>query len=132
MNPPQPYGRLSGEPILNAPRFTENRLSGGVAYGLALQGLKRSWLNTNLLPTPHAGLWSRLRRAASQWRGGEPRAAWGLDLGEGAFKALRLEILDGRVTATAFDYVEYPQPLSQPDADPDRLTRAALKKFLAR
>ena len=34
--------------------------------------------------------------------------------------------------ATAFDYVEHPKILSQPDADPDQLTREALDKFLSR
>ena len=37
-----------------------------------------------------------------------------------------------QVTATAFDYVEHPKILSQPDADPDQLTREALEKFLSR
>ena len=36
------------------------------------------------------------------------------------------------VVATAFDYVEHPKILSQPDADPDQLTREALDKFLSR
>src|ERR671936_2907657 len=56
----------------------------------------------------------------------------GIDLGQCALKALRLENLDGQVTATAFDYVEHPKILSQPDADPDQLTREALEKFLSR
>jgi type IV pilus assembly protein PilM len=58
---------------------------------------------------------------------------WGIDLGQCALKALRLEVQeDGQVTATAFDYVEHPKILSQPDADPDQLTREALEKFLSR
>src|SRR6202045_900016 len=57
---------------------------------------------------------------------------WGIDLGQCALKAIRLENVDGQVTATAFDYVEYPKILSQPDADPDQLTREALEKFLSR
>src|SRR2546425_10621709 len=57
---------------------------------------------------------------------------WGIDLGQCALKAIRLEEIDGQVTATAFDYVEYPKILSQPDADPDQLTREALAKFLSR
>ena len=36
------------------------------------------------------------------------------------------------MTATAFDYVEHPKILSQPDADPDQLIREALEKFLSR
>ena len=57
---------------------------------------------------------------------------WGIDLGQCGLKALRVEMIDGSVTATAFDYVEHPKILSQPDADPDQLTREALEKFLSR
>ncbi len=61
-----------------------------------------------------------------------PPGVWGIDLGQCALKALRLEMVDGVVTATAFDYIEHPKILSQPDADPDQLTREALEKFLSR
>jgi type IV pilus assembly protein PilM len=57
---------------------------------------------------------------------------WGIDLGQCALKAIRLQEIEGEVTATAFDYVEHPKILSQPDADPDQLTREALEKFLSR
>src|ERR1700757_2957010 len=57
---------------------------------------------------------------------------WGIDLGQCALKALRLDTVDGQATATAFDYVEHPKILSQPDADPDQLIREALEKFLSR
>jgi type IV pilus assembly protein PilM len=57
---------------------------------------------------------------------------WGIDLGQCALKAIRVENIEGQVTATAFDYVEHPKILSQPDADPDQLTREALEKFLSR
>src|SRR5437667_2095712 len=57
---------------------------------------------------------------------------WGIDLGQCALKAIRLEVADGAVKATAFDYIEHPKILSQPDADPDQLTREALEQFLSR
>jgi len=57
---------------------------------------------------------------------------WGIDLGQSALKAVRLEMRDGEVVATAFEYIEHPKILSQPDADPDELTREALKQFLSR
>src|SRR6516225_897735 len=57
---------------------------------------------------------------------------WGIDIGQCALKAIRLEIHEGQVAATAFDYVEHPRILSQPDADPDQLIREALEKFLSR
>src|SRR4051812_42679425 len=59
---------------------------------------------------------------------------WALDIGQAALKALKLvpgETAD-QVTAEAFDYVEYPKILSQPDADPDQLVREALETFLER
>ncbi len=57
---------------------------------------------------------------------------WGIDLGQCALKAIRLEMKEGQVVATAFDYIEHPKILSQPDADPDQLTREALEQFLSR
>ena len=57
---------------------------------------------------------------------------WGIDLGQCALKAIRLERGEEGLTATAFDYVEHPKILSQPDADPDQLIREALEKFLSR
>ncbi|MGL4421163.1 MAG: type IV pilus assembly protein PilM [Gemmataceae bacterium] len=62
----------------------------------------------------------------------KPTRVWGIDIGQCALKALRLEIVDGKPTATAYDYIEHPKILSQPDADPDALTREALDKFLSR
>ena len=52
---------------------------------------------------------------------------WALDVGQAALKALKLvpgETPD-LVIAEAFDYIEYPKILSQPDADPDQLVRGA-------
>src|SRR4029078_7670432 len=60
------------------------------------------------------------------------QGVWGIDVGQCALKALRLEVIDGTVTATAFDYVEHPKILSQPAADPDQLTRETLETFLSR
>ncbi len=62
----------------------------------------------------------------------KPIGVWGIDIGQCALKALRLEMIDGKPTATAFDYIEHAKILSQPDADPDALTREALEKFLSR
>ena len=62
------------------------------------------------------------------------QAVWALDIGQAALKALKLvpgETPD-QVVAEAFDYVEYPKILSQPDADPDQLVREALETFLER
>ena len=57
---------------------------------------------------------------------------WGIDLGQCALKAIRLQKVNDEIVATAFDYIEHPKILSQPDADPDQLTREALEQFLSR
>ena len=62
----------------------------------------------------------------------KPTGFWGIDIGQCALKAVRLELQGGKPVATAYDYIEHPKLLSQPDADPDALTREALEKFLAR
>ncbi len=59
-------------------------------------------------------------------------AVWGIDLGMCALKAIKLEVKGGQVVATAFEYIEHPKILSQPDADPDELVREALGQFLER
>ncbi len=57
---------------------------------------------------------------------------WGIDVGQCALKAIRLELKDGQVVATAFEYIEHPKILNQADADPDELTAEALGNFLER
>src|SRR5919108_414735 len=42
-----------------------------------------------------------------------PQGVWGIDVGQCALKALRLELIDGQVTATAFDYIEHPKIIRQ-------------------
>ncbi|HEX8202994.1 MAG TPA: type IV pilus assembly protein PilM, partial [Isosphaeraceae bacterium] len=44
------FGRLVGEEVTTAPQFQENLMSFAVAYGLAVQGLGRGGLQTNLIP----------------------------------------------------------------------------------
>ncbi|MCA9262463.1 MAG: pilus assembly protein PilM [Planctomycetales bacterium] len=59
---------------------------------------------------------------------------WGIDIGQSGLKALRATLAaDGEsIVAEAFDFIEYPKILSQPDAKPDELVRDALKNFLSR
>ncbi len=59
---------------------------------------------------------------------------WALDIGQAALKALKLVPGDDpeAFVAEAFDYVEHPKILSQPDADPETLIREALATFLDR
>ncbi len=59
---------------------------------------------------------------------------WGLDIGQCGLKALRGQLSsDGElIEVDSFDFIEYPQILSQPDANPTELVRDALKTFLSR
>jgi type IV pilus assembly protein PilM len=59
---------------------------------------------------------------------------WAIDVGQAALKALKLVPGESpeQAVAEAFDYVEYPKILSQPDADPEELVRDALTTFLGR
>ena len=62
------------------------------------------------------------------------QAVWALDIGQAALKALKLVpgATADQVVAEAFDFIEYPKILSQPDADPEQLVREALETFLER
>src|ERR1700719_2537555 len=62
------------------------------------------------------------------------QAVWALDIGQAALKALKLVPGETpeQAVAEAFDFIEYPKILSQPDADPDELVREALATFTDR
>jgi type IV pilus assembly protein PilM len=64
----------------------------------------------------------------------ESRAAWGIDIGQSALKAIKLRYSEttGQVIAAAFDYIQYPKILSQPDAVPEEIIREAMNTFLSR
>ena len=60
---------------------------------------------------------------------------WGIDIGKCGLKALRCRMsptAPGKLDAEAFDYIEYPMLLSQPEADAPELVRAALEEFTSR
>ncbi len=61
-------------------------------------------------------------------------AVWGIEIGQCALKAIKLRPAaeEGKVELVAFDVIEHPKILSQPDADPDELIAAALEKFTSR
>jgi type IV pilus assembly protein PilM len=62
-------------------------------------------------------------------------AAWGIDIGQCALKAMRCRAHDDskKVVADAFDYIEYPKILSQASGtDPADMVSDALKQFLSR
>lgn len=61
-------------------------------------------------------------------------AVWGVDIGNCSLKALRcyFDKDTGKLVADAFDFIEYPKILTQPDSDPEELVREALQQFLSR
>src|SRR6476620_10530976 len=62
-------------------------------------------------------------------------AVWGIDIGQCALKALRCrphEKDDNKMVVEAFDYIEYPKILTQPEANRDELIREALQQFVSR
>lgn len=60
------------------------------------------------------------------------KTVWGIDVGQCALKALKLQYRDGKLRALGFDVIEHAKILSQPDADEQALIRSALSKFLSR
>src|SRR3954463_15550606 len=62
-------------------------------------------------------------------------AVWGIDIGQCALKALRCRPHDKdekRLGVEAFDYIEYPKILTQPEANRDELIKEALQQFVSR
>ncbi len=61
-----------------------------------------------------------------------PRSVWGVDIGQCALKAIKLREVDGQLMAEAFDAIEHPKILSEPEADREALIRSAMETFLSR
>ncbi|MGB7344177.1 MAG: type IV pilus assembly protein PilM [Pirellulaceae bacterium] len=59
-------------------------------------------------------------------------SVWGIEIGQSAIKALRCSLIDGEVVASAFDFIEYPKILSQPEAVPEELIADAMTQLLER
>lgn len=59
-------------------------------------------------------------------------SVWGLEIGQSALKALKCRLDGETLVAEAFDYIEYPKILSQPEAEPEVLVREALETFIGR
>ncbi|MHC4101567.1 MAG: type IV pilus assembly protein PilM, partial [Planctomycetota bacterium] len=59
------------------------------------------------------------------------KAAWGMEVGAAAIKAIRLEREGDRVTVTDFAVVPHKKVLSTPDVDQDDMTRLSLGQFIS-
>lgn len=62
----------------------------------------------------------------------KPQSVWGIEIGQSALKALRCSLNGDQVVAEAFDYIEYPKILTQPESDPVTMVREALDTFTGR
>ena len=60
------------------------------------------------------------------------RSVWGIDIGQCALKALKLNEVDGVMQVEGLDVVEHEHTLSEPDIDRNQLIRTALETFLSR
>ncbi len=59
-------------------------------------------------------------------------SVWGVEIGQSALKALRCSLVNGEIVASAFDFIEYPKILSQPDSDPEAMIADAIAQLLER
>ncbi|MEM9702733.1 MAG: pilus assembly protein PilM, partial [Planctomycetota bacterium] len=64
----------------------------------------------------------------------DDQPVWGIEVGQAALKAIKLRTdpASGRAVAEAFDLVQHPKILSQPDAVPAQLIAEAFETFLSR
>jgi type IV pilus assembly protein PilM len=60
------------------------------------------------------------------------KSVWGIEIGQTALKALRCSLENGEVVANAFDFIEYPKILTQPEAVAEELIADALSQLLER
>lgn len=58
------------------------------------------------------------------------KTVWGIDLGQCALKAIRLQPGENGMDVVDYVYLEHPKILSQPDVDREALVNEAMKKFL--
>ncbi len=61
-----------------------------------------------------------------------PKVVWGIDVGQFALRGMKLQLQNGAAEVLAFDVVEYPQILSQPEVNADQLLAEAAEKFVSR
>jgi type IV pilus assembly protein PilM len=131
----QPFGSIDIEAVAKTPIFIENAPRLYVACGVALQGLQKSVVATNLYPKPK----NRLGRLGALLKS-TPNAesAWGIDLSDSGLKAVRLvhRAQDDAVAVAveAFDVVDHATPLPALINEAQRRDVVAdtLKRFLER
>jgi type IV pilus assembly protein PilM len=124
------FRRLAGEP-LSRPEIRAHLGCFGVALGLALQGLGHAAINVNLAPR------EKPKRLALFSRPSAPQsaeAAWGLDLGSAALKAVLLtyDETNRRAIVAACEHIEHTRLVGPDDPDRQRILLASLETLLER
>ncbi len=61
-----------------------------------------------------------------------PKTVWGIDVGQFALRGVKLRLQGEVAEVLAFDVIEYPQILSQPEVNGDELLAEAVEKFVGR
>ena len=59
------------------------------------------------------------------------KAVWGIDIGQCALKALKVIEVDGELQVDAFEVIEHPKILSQPEVNRREYIHAALERFVS-
>ncbi|MHB1034684.1 MAG: pilus assembly protein PilM [Pirellulales bacterium] len=101
-----------------------------VACGLALQGLDQAPVATNLIPARKGALASLVQAVRKR----KPRAAWGIDLGQSALKAVKLswDPEQSGAVVEAAELVEYPGFPGQSECEAADRAKSAIRTFLGR
>lgn len=127
------FVRLSCQDKSHAKTLREHPGEFFVALGLALQGIEEADISINLLPAEKSGLLGKLPFSFGK-KG--PSAAWGIDLGEHALRAVCLarEAKSGNIQLQACCYIQHDLPLSQAEEglQREKLSARTLKEFLRR
>ncbi len=125
------FRSIRDDSVRDQPVYTEGPARFAVACGLALQGLEKVPIRTNLLPREKKGLWGKLGPFMQKTQ--PIRSALGIDLSATSIKAVKL-VSDGpedAVRLDACDLIEHSID-SAPDLGDAAERRTALKGALER
>lgn len=100
-----------------------------VAFGLALQGLGRAAVETDLAPREKKNSW--LKKLSRRGKKAEATTAWGIELGSKSLKAVQLHAEENAATSTVVEYAVQPYDYSSGDGDERAARATAVQKFLA-
>ncbi len=133
----KPEGRGGPQPQ-EASRVGEGPIPRPVVSATPIERAVQKPASSPEKPAPGARRPASSRRTAASIPGppvqASGRAVWGIEVGNAALKAIRCRAAEGtnQIVADAFDYLEYPKILTQPDAAPEAIVGDAVRQFQAR